>query len=253
MMGKFTSLNNKVVVITGGAKNLGRLLSETYAREGANIIIHHHNDNSLKQANHTLETVKDLGGNGAIFSGDLTQIENIQALFAFAEKTFGKIDIAINTVGKVLKQPIADTSEEDFDIMQSINAKQAYFFIKYAEQYMNDDGKIISIATSLLAAYTGFYSTYAGEKAPLEHYTRAASKEFMARGISVNNVAPGPMDTPFFYPQESDDAVAFHKSQALHNQLTQIEDIAPIVKFLTLEGWWINGQTLFANGGYTTR
>ncbi|MEJ7493481.1 SDR family oxidoreductase, partial [Staphylococcus lugdunensis] len=80
-------------------------------------------------------------------------------LFAFAEKTFGKIDIAINTVGKVLKQPIADTSEEDFDIMQSINAKQAYFFIKYAEQYMNDDGKIISIATSLLAAYTGFYST----------------------------------------------------------------------------------------------
>ncbi len=253
MMGKFNSLNNKVVVITGGAKNLGRLLSETYAREGANIIIHHHNDNSLKQANHTLETVKDLGGNGAIFSGDLTQIENIQALFAFTEKTFGKIDIAINTVGKVLKQPIADTSEEDFDIMQSINAKQAYFFIKYAEQYMNDDGKIISIATSLLAAYTGFYSTYAGEKAPLEHYTRAASKEFMARGISVNNVAPGPMDTPFFYPQESDDAVAFHKSQALHNQLTQIEDIAPIVKFLTLEGWWINGQTLFANGGYTTR
>ncbi|MEB7039923.1 SDR family oxidoreductase [Staphylococcus gallinarum] len=252
-MGKFNSLNNKVVVITGGAKNLGRLLSETYAREGANIIIHHHNDNSLKQANHTLETVKDLGGNGAIFSGDLTQIENIQALFAFTEKTFGKIDIAINTVGKVLKQPIADTSEEDFDIMQSINAKQAYFFIKYAEQYMNDDGKIISIATSLLAAYTGFYSTYAGEKAPLEHYTRAASKEFMARGISVNNVAPGPMDTPFFYPQESDDAVAFHKSQALHNQLTQIEDIAPIVKFLTLEGWWINGQTLFANGGYTTR
>ena len=253
MMGKFNSLNNKVVVITGGAKNLGRLLSETYAREGANIIIHHHNDNSLKQANHTLETVKDLGGNGAIFSGDLTKIENLQALFAFAEKTFGKIDIAINTVGKVLKQPIADTSEEDFDIMQSINAKQAYFFIKYAEQYMNDDGKIISIATSLLAAYTGFYSTYAGEKAPLEHYTRAASKEFMARGISVNNVAPGPMDTPFFYPQESDDAVAFHKSQALHNQLTQIEDIAPIVKFLTLEGWWINGQTLFANGGYTTR
>ena len=252
-MGKFNSLNNKVVVITGGAKNLGRLLSETYAREGANIIIHHHNDNSLKQANHTLETVKDLGGNGAIFSGDLTQIENIQALFAFTEKTFGKIDIAINTVGKVLKQPIADTSEEDFDIMQSINAKQAYFFIKYAEQYMNDDGKIISIATSLLAAYTGFYSTYAGEKAPLEHYTRAASKEFMARGISVNNVAPGPMDTPFFYPQESDDAVAFHKSQALHNQLTQIEDIAPIVTFLTLEGWWINGQTLFANGGYTTR
>ncbi|MCG7339122.1 SDR family oxidoreductase [Staphylococcus sp. ACRSN] len=252
-MGKFISLKQKVVVITGGAKNLGRLLSETYAIEGAQIIIHHHNSKSLTEAKETLSKVTELGGTGAIFSGDLTKVDNIDALFKFAEKTFGKIDIAINTVGKVLKQPIADTSEEDFDTMQAINAKQAYFFIKYAEQYMNNDGKIISISTSLLAAYTGLYSTYAGEKAPLEHYTRAASKEYMARGISVNNVAPGPMDTPFFYPQETNDAIAFHKSQALHNQLTQIEDIAPIVKFLTLEGWWINGQTLFANGGYTTR
>lgn len=75
----------------------------------------------------------------------------------------------------------------------------------------------------------------------------------MDRGISVNAVAPGPMDTPFFYPQESEEAVAFHKSQALHNQLTNIEDIAPIITFLTTDGWWINGQTLFANGGYTTR
>src|SRR5699024_10247441 len=82
---------------------------------------------------------------------------------------------------------------------------------------------------------------------------RAASAELMGRGISVNNIAPGPMDTPFFYPEETDERVAFHKSQALHNQLTQIEDIAPLVKFLTTDGWWINGQTIFANGGYTTR
>lgn len=75
----------------------------------------------------------------------------------------------------------------------------------------------------------------------------------MHRGISVNAVAPGPMDTPFFYEQETDETVTFHKSQTLHNQLTKIEDIAPIIKFLTLEGWWINGQIIFANGGYTTR
>jgi len=252
-MGKFNSLQDKVVVIAGGAKNPGGLLSQTYAQSGANIIIHHHDEHSLEEAQYTLQQVKSLGGQGALFSGDLTIVSNIEDLFQFAVKTFGKVDIAINTVGKVLKQSISDTTESDYNTMQDVNAKQAYFFIKYAEQYMNNHGKIISIATSLLSAYTGYYSTYAGEKAPLEHYTRAASKEFMSRGISVNNVAPGPMDTPFFYPQESDDAVTFHKSQALHNQLTQIEDIVPIIKFLTLEGWWINGQTLFANGGYTTR
>ena len=75
----------------------------------------------------------------------------------------------------------------------------------------------------------------------------------MARGISVNTIAPGPMDTPFFYGQETPERVAFHKSQALGNNLTKVEDIVPIILFLTGDGWWINGQTIFANGGYTTR
>ena len=252
-MGKFNSLKDKVIVITGGAKNLVGLLSTEYAKDGAKLVIHHHDEKSLDDAKDTLSKVEKLGGEATLFSGDLTKVSNIEALFQHAEKTFGKVDIAINTVGKVLKKPIAETTEEEFDSMADINSKSAYFFIKYAEKSMNNDGKIITLATSLLAAYTGLYSTYAGEKAPVEHYTRAASKEFMDRGISVNAVAPGPMDTPFFYPQEGEDAVEFHKSQALHNQLTKIEDIAPIITFLTLDGWWINGQTLFANGGYTTR
>src|SRR5699024_8480530 len=104
-----------------------------------------------------------------------------------------------------------------------------------------------------LASYTGFFSAEAGGKARFEHYTLAASSEFMDRGISGSAVASVPVDTPFFYRQEGEAAVAFHKSQALHNHLTNIEDIAPIITFLTLDGWWINGQTLFANGGYTTR
>src|SRR5699024_8325912 len=152
-------------------------------------------------------------------------------------KTFGNVDIAINTVGKVLKKPIAETTEEEFDSMADINSKSAYFFIKYAEKSMNDNGKIITLATSLLAAYTSFYSTYAGQIASVQHYTRAASAELMDRGISFNAVATEPMDTSFFYAQEDEDAVAFHKSQALHNQLTIIEDIAPIITFLTLDGW----------------
>ncbi|MBG3874277.1 SDR family oxidoreductase [Staphylococcus xylosus] len=252
-MGKFNSLNDKVVVIAGGAKNMGGLLSKSYAEHGAKLVIHHHDEHSLNEAQETLAKVEALGGQGTLFSGDLTQVKNVESLFQHAQNTFGKIDIAINTVGKVLKKPMAHTTEEEFDNMADINAKSAYFFIKYAEKAMNDNGKIITLATALLAAYTGLYATYAGGKSPVEHYTRAASKEYMGRGISVNAVAPGPMDTPFFYPQESEEAVAFHKSQALHNQLTNIEDIAPIITFLTTDGWWINGQTLFANGGYTTR
>ncbi|RYM02894.1 SDR family oxidoreductase [Sporolactobacillus sp. THM7-7] len=252
-MAKFDSLKDKVVVISGGAKNLGGLLSRTYAEEGSKVVIHYHSLSDQKTAEETLQKVVASGGEGALFQADLTDTAKITKLFDFAVQKFGKIDVAINTVGKVLRKPIAEISEEAFDLMDKINNKVAYFFIKEAEKHMKDNGKIITLATSLLAAYTGYYSTYAGGKAPVEEYTRAASKEFMTRGISVNAVAPGPMDTPFFYAQETSETIAFHKSQALHNQLTKIEDIAPIIKFLTLEGWWINGQIIFANGGYTTR
>ncbi len=138
------------------------------------------------------------------------------------------------------------------------NAKAAFFFIQQAGRTLADGGSIVTLVSSLLAAYTPFYAIYPGSKAAVEHFTRAASKEFGERGISVNAIGPGPMDTPFFYGQESKEAVAYHSSAAALSKfskkgLTDIEDIAPIVRFLVTEGWWITGQTIFANGGYTTR
>lgn len=123
---------------------------------------------------------------------------------------------------------------------------------------MNERGKICTIVSSLLAAYTDSYAIYPGSKASIEHFTRAASKEFGARGISVTAVGPGPMDTPFFYGQETDASTQYNKTAAaLSNYsrtgLTDIEDIAPLILFLVSDGWWITGQTIFANGGYTTR
>jgi NAD(P)-dependent dehydrogenase (short-subunit alcohol dehydrogenase family) len=188
-----------------------------------------------------------------LLQGDLTVPAQVEQLFADATGSLGPIDVAVNAVGKVLRKPIVDTTEAEYDAMFDINSKAAYFFIKEAGRSLADNGAIITVVTSLLAAFTDGYSTYAGGKAPVEHFTRAAAKEFADRGISVNNVAPGPMDTPFFYPQETPERVEFHKSMAMGGRLTEIEDIAPIVRFLATEGRWITGQTIFANGGYTTR
>ena len=246
-------LNGKVVLIAGGAKNLGGLLSKTVASKGAKVVIHYNSDKTKAEAEQTLADIKNNGGEAILIQGDLTNIANITNLFAKGKEAFGGVDIAINTVGMVLKKPFAETTEQEYDTMMDVNAKQAYFFLQEAGKHLNDNGKICTIVTSLLAAFTGYYSTYAGAKAPVEHFTRAASKEFGARGISVTAVAPGPMDTPFFYGQESDDAVAYHKSASALGGLTKIEDIAPLVEFLVTDGWWITGQTLFANGGYTTR
>lgn len=248
-----TTLTNKNILIAGGGKNLGGLIARQAAGAGANVAIHYNSDSSRPEAEDTLAAVETHGVRGTLISGDLTHPEVVTALFEDAEAALGRIDIAVNTAGKVLRKPILDTSEDEYDAMFDINSKAAYFFIKEAGRHLNDDGQIITIVTALLAAFTDGYSTYAGGKSPVEHFTRAAAKEFGERGISVTAIAPGPMDTPFFYGQETPERVEFHKSQGLSNRLTKIEDIAPIVRFLATEGRWITGQTIFANGGYTTR
>ncbi|WP_153393614.1 SDR family oxidoreductase [Chryseobacterium vaccae] len=247
------NVNGKVVLIAGGGKNLGGLLSRNLAAKGSKLVIHYNSESTKAEAEETLVAVLSLGAEAILVQADLIKVENVTKLFDAAVDRFGGIDIAINTVGKVLKKPFIDTTEAEYDSMSDINSKVAYFFIQEAGKKLNDNGKICTIVTSLLAAYTGLYSTYEGMKAPVEHFTRAASKEFGNRGISVTAVAPGPMDTPFFYGQESDDAVAYHKSASALGGLTDIKYIAPLVEFLVTDGWWITGQTIFANGGYTTR
>ncbi|PWJ56905.1 NAD(P)-dependent dehydrogenase (short-subunit alcohol dehydrogenase family) [Dyadobacter jejuensis] len=248
-----TNLKDKVVLIAGGGKNLGALLSKNFAVKGAKLAIHFNSDSSKAESEATLAMVQSLGAEAFLFQGDLTQISRVTQFFDETIAKFGGVDIAINTVGMVLKKPFSETTEAEYDTMFGVNSKAAYFFLQEAGKKLNDNGKICTIVTSLLAAYTGLYSTYAGAKAPVEHFTRAASKEFGSRGISVTAVAPGPMDTPFFYGQESDDAVAYHKSASALGGLTDIKDIAPLVEFLVTDGWWVTGQTIFANGGYTTR
>ena len=253
------TITDKTVIIAGGAKNLGGLIARDFAGQGAKAIaIHYNSDASKADADATVAAVKAAGVEAAAFQADLTTAGAVEQLFNNVVAAIGKPDIAINTVGKVLKKPILDISEAEYDEMSAVNAKSAFFFLKEAGKHLNDNGAIVTLVTSLLGAYTPFYASYAGTKAPVEHFTRAASKEFGDRGISVTAIGPGPMDTPFFYGQESQDAQAYHKTAAALSKfsktgLTDIEDIVPYIRFLVTEGWWMTGQTILVNGGYTTK
>lgn len=251
----FTTLKGKTVLITGGVKNLGALVARDLAPLGApNFVLHYHSSKDKEAGEELVKELESKHGSKAIlYQGSLEKPEIVSGLFEAAKKKFGQVDVAVNTVGMVLKKPIAEVTEEDYDKMFNTNSKAAFFFVQQAGKHVADNGKVVNIVTSLLAAFTGYYSTYAGSKAPVEHFTRAAAKEFGSRGISINNIAPGPMDTPFFYGQESPESVTYLKAQSMNGELTKIEDIAPVVRFLVTEGWWFNGQTLFPNGGFTTR
>lgn len=253
------SIKGKTVLIAGGAKNLGGLIARDLAEQGAKaVVIHYNSAASQAEAEKTVAAIQAAGAQGIALQADLTTAGAVEKLFADAVAAVGKPDIAINTVGKVLKKPMVDISEAEYDEMTAVNAKTAFFFLKEAGKYLNDNGKICTLVTSLLGAFTPFYAAYAGTKAPVEHFTRAAAKEFGERGISVTAVGPGPMDTPFFYPAEGTDAVAYQKTAAALSPfsktgLTDIEDVVPFIRHLVSDGWWVTGQTILINGGYTTK
>lgn len=253
------SIKGKTVLIAGGAKNLGGLIARDLAEQGARAIaIHYNSDSSKADAQATVNAIQATGAQAVAFQADLRSASAMEKLFNDAIAAIGRPDIAINTVGKVLKKSLTDVSEAEYEEMSDVNSKTAFFFLKEAGKHVQDDGKICTLVTSLLGAFTPFYAAYAGTKAPVEHYTRAAAKEFGARGISVTAVGPGPMDTPFFYPAEGADAVAYHKSAAALSPysktgLTDIEDVVPFIRHLVSDGWWITGQTILINGGYTTK
>ena len=253
------SIKGKTVLIAGGGKNLGGLIARDLAEQGAKAIaIHYNSPASAAETEETLAAIRATGAEAVAFQADLTSAAAMEKLFADTIAAIGRPDIAINTVGKVLKKPFTEIGEGEYDEMTAVNSKTAFFFLKEAGKHVNDNGKVCTLVTSLLGAYTPFYAAYAGTKAPVEHFTRAASKEFGERGISVTAIGPGPMDTPFFYPAEGEDAQAYHKSAAAlsgfsKTGLTDIEDIVPWIRMLVSDGWWMTGQTILVNGGYTTK
>ena len=124
------TLAGKVVVVGGGAKNLGGLISRTLGADGARIAVHYNSGATAGAAEETVAAVKRSGGDAFAIQGDLTKVQELVRLFDETVRRFGTVNIAINTVGKVLKKPIVETSEEEYDEMFAVNSKAAYFFIR---------------------------------------------------------------------------------------------------------------------------
>lgn len=247
-------LEGKVAFVSGAARNMGRAFATSLAVRGANVAVHFHSESSQADAQETARQVQALGGQALLVQGDLSKLANVEGAFEATLRKFGRLDIVINNAGIVIKKPMAEYTEEDFDRSFGINTKGAFLVMQQAARHIADNGRIINMGTSLLGAFTGMYGVYAGSKAPLEDFTRALAKEIGGRGVTVNTVAPGPIDTPFFHGQETEQSVAYLSAASVAGRLGHIEDIVPTIDFLTSESArWITGQTVFVNGGFVTR
>lgn len=245
-----TMFSGKSTIITGANKNLGKQTAIAFAKEGSDLLLHYHSSSSAAATKELAEQLaKEYGVKTVTYQGDLSKEDAAVGLFDLGVESFGKVDYAINNVGMVLRKNIADVTLDEFNKMFSVNVTASFLFLREAERKMAEGGSVVNLTTSLLGAYTDGYSIYQAAKSAVYWMTKTASKDTKKK-ITYNCISPGPMDTPFLYGQENDQRVAFFKTQAVNNRLTEVEDIVPIIKFIVRDGRWMTGQNLYANNGF---
>jgi len=245
-------LKGKTALVTGATRNLGRSFAEMLAQHGANVTVHYHGEKSRSEAEQTASLIKGAGGEAELVGADLSDTQQIRDMFDRTMTRFGRLDVLLNTVGMIIKKPFDEITEADYDTIFAVNAKSVFFTMQEAAKKMSDGGRIVNVGTSILGMSTGSYSIYAGSKAPIEHFTRALAKEVSNREIAVNTIAPGALDTSFFYPAESPESIQMIKQWT--GGLGHVDDVVPLVEFLVSPGAkWLTGQTIFVNGGVCAR
>lgn len=242
--------SGKVAVVTGGAKNLGKLFATALAEDGANVVVHYNSDRSADEAAATVTELEKLGVQALAYQGDLTVVPGIKKLVDTTIERFGRWDILVNTAGLIVRKPIVETTEEEYDNSFLINAKIPFFLMAEASGRMADDGRIINMVTTQVAFTAPTYAAYTGSKSPVEQFTKAFAKEIGARGVTVNSIAPGPQKTKFFFDAETPETIAWLKGLTISGDIGDPADVVPVMRFLAApETRWVTAQTIYVNGG----
>ncbi|SFI78799.1 SDR family oxidoreductase [Olleya namhaensis] len=240
------TLENKVIIVTGSSRGIGKEIAQLLAKNGAKIIVNH--SNSEKEASATVQSIKDNNGEAIAIKADVSNREDVTRLFDQAIAQYGKIDVLINNAGVMISKKIKDNTQDDFNKQFDINVKGVFNTLQEADSKLADNGIIISVSSSTVKLMFPTYALYSASKAAVEQITRVFSKE-IGRGISVNAIAPGATETELFLKGKSQEFIDKLSSMNAFNRLAKPIDIAKVVLFLASDdSKWISGQVIGANG-----
>jgi 3-oxoacyl-[acyl-carrier protein] reductase len=240
------NLNNKVILVTGSSKGIGKEVAILLAKNGASIIVNH--SNSQKEADATVAEITQNGGKAIVVKADVSDREQVTELFNKSIAAFGKIDVLVNNAGTMISKKLKDATQEDFTKQFEVNVRGVFNTLQEADSKLADNGIIINFSSSTAKLMLPTYSIYSATKAAVEQITRVFSKE-IGRGISVNAIAPGATETELFMTGKSQEFIDKLSAMNAFNRLAQPIDIAKVVLFLASDdSKWISGQVIGANG-----
>ncbi|HWN28987.1 MAG TPA: SDR family oxidoreductase [Actinomycetospora sp.] len=247
-----TETPTRTALVTGGSGGIGRAVAERLARDGMAVGVHYAgNEARAKEVVAAIEASSSptRPGRAIAVGGDVADPEQMAAAFDEVEAAFGGIDVVVNTAGVMVLAPIAELDLDDLDRMHRTNIRGTVVVAQQAARRVRAGGAIVAFSTSVTRLSPPTYAGYAASKGAVEALVPVLAREMRGRDVTVNAVAPGPTATPLFLEGKSEEQIAGLASAPPLERLGQPEDIAEAVAFLAGPARWVNGQTLFANGG----
>ena len=246
------TLKGKVAVVTGASRGIGRATAECLARDGAAVVVNY--ATSTDEANAVVEGIAAQGGRAVAVQADIAKLDDIRRLFRETMSRLERLDIFVANAGYSCFKPMADITEEDFDRTYALNTKGTFFCLQEALRHMADGGRIVCVSTIGTVLNMPGGTCYFGSKAAVEQFCRTLAKEVAPRGITVNTVSPGFIETQMLLANMDEGARRDVIDMTPLQRLGQPEEIAEVIAFLVSErGRWVTRQNIATDGGIISR
>ena len=242
-----SKLKNKVVLVTGGSRGIGAAIAKRLAADGANVAITYAKDATAASA--VVKAIEASGGKAVAIQADAADAKAVKDAIEKAVATLGRLDVLVNNAGTAIPKKFEDTTLEELDRVIDINLRGVFVTTQVALKHMNDNGRIIMIGSCVgERMMTPGLAPYSATEGAVKMFTQGLSREVGNRGITVNNVQPGPIDTDL-NPAAGEWATPQKAVTAL-NRYGTVDEVAALVSFVAgPESSYITGANLTVDGG----